>query len=573
MKTLIQNARVFNTWLKQFIPGWVLIEDGRVRYAFVDEPCPQDVNQVIEAEGCYCIPSLVDIHLHVESSMVTPATFSRALLRNGVTTCVAEPHEIANVMGYDGVKEFMRQGRSCQADLLWGIPSSVPCSAYETTGGRIELADALELLRENGVVCLGEVMNCYSVLHEEDGKIRQWLECLRRAYPELTREGHISYYKGRELCDIAYHGVDSDHTSIGLDYFIERLKMGVFGELQEKSLLPEVVNYIERTDLWDHFCIVTDDVMPDQLCHRGHLNYLVKKAIGLGMKPERAITAVTWNPAQRMKLYDRGMIAPGMKADLLLLRSLADFDIRLVMKDGAVVWNADAPEEPHTQERRFPDRFYRTVKLPQLTEADFVIRTTLPDGMHTARMMEPQASTGFVLEAQAEVAVQNGCVPYENTPYCVIAVFDRYTGTAKRMLGLVGGADFLKKGAVACTYAHDHHNLLVAGKTARECAMAANWVIERQGGYCVVEDGRIVAALPLEVGGIVSEAPLEEMAENARQITEAFKRLGYAFPNPIMSFSVLGLSVAPRLRITDKGYVDTKRGLLLPLFDEENENE
>ena len=159
----------------------------------------------------------------------------------------------------------MEQGRTCQADIFWGIPSSVPCSSYETTGGRIELADALELTRENDVACLGEVMNCYSVLHEPNGKIRTWLECLRREHPALTREGHISYYKGAELCDIAFHGVDSDHTSIGLDYFIERLKMGVFGEIQEKSILPEVVDYVEKNQVWDHFCIVTDDVMPDQL--------------------------------------------------------------------------------------------------------------------------------------------------------------------------------------------------------------------------------------------------------------------------------------------------------------------
>ena len=568
-RTLIQNARVFNTWLKQFIPGWLLIEDGRIRYAFLDEECPKDVNQVIDAEGCFCIPSLIDIHLHIESSMMTPAGFSRALLRNGVTTCVAEPHEIANVMGYEGVEEFIHQGRECQADILWGIPSSVPCSPYETTGGRIELADALELTKEADVACLGEVMNCYSVLHEPNGKIRQWLECLRREHPNLTREGHISYYKGAELCDIAYHGVDSDHTSVGLDYFIERLKMGVFGEVQDKSLLPEVVDYIEKTDLWDHFCIVTDDVMPDQLQNRGHLNYLVKKAIRLGMKPERAITVTTWTPARRMKLYDRGMLAPGMKADLILLKNLEDFDIRLVMKNGEIAYDASVEEKPLPQERRFPEKFYESVHLPELTLEDFIIHTTLPDGLHTARTMVPEASTAFVREGRAEVMVKDGRVDYDNTPHCVIAVFDRYTGKANRMLGLTDGPDFIKEGAVACTYAHDHHNLLVAGKTAAECQLAANWVIAHQGGYCMVEHGEVVATLPLEVGGIVSEAPLADMAVKAKTIPETFERMGYQFENPIMSFSVLGLSVAPSLRITDKGYIDTKKGLLLPLFDEE----
>ena len=412
-------------------------------------------------------------------------------------------------------------------------------------------------------------MNCYSVLHEPNGKIRQWLECLRREHPNLTREGHISYYKGAELCDIAYHGVDSDHTSTGLDYFIERLKMGVFGEVQDKSLLPEVVDYIEKTDLWDHFCIVTDDVMPDQLQNRGHLNYLVKKAIRLGMKPERAITVTTWTPARRMKLYDRGMLAPGMKADLILLKNLEDFDIRLVMKNGEIAYDASVEEKPLPQERRFPEKFYESVHLPELTLEDFIIHTTLPDGLHTARTMVPEASTAFVREGRAEVMVKDGRVNYDNTPHCVIAVFDRYTGKANRMLGLTDGPDFIKEGAVACTYAHDHHNLLVAGKTAAECQLAANWVIAHQGGYCMVEHGEVVATLPLEVGGIVSEAPLADMAVKAKAITETFERMGYQFENPIMSFSVLGLSVAPFLRITDKGYVDIKKGLLLPLFDEE----
>ena len=190
--------------------------------------------------------------------------------------------------------------------------------------------------------------------------------------------------------------------------------------------------------------------------------------------------------------------------------------------------------------------------------------------MHLARMMEPDAGTGFVREAFHQVNVHHGQMDYDATPYCLIAVFDRYTGQGKRMLGLVCGNDFIKYGAVACTYAHDHHNLLVAGKTAHECAMAANWVIAHQGGYCVVEHNEITASLELEVGGIVSEAPLEEMAQHAQDITQALLRMGYQFKeNPIMSFSVLGLSVSPQLRITDKGYVKVKAGQLLPLFDEE----
>ena len=567
-RTLIRNALVYNTWLRRFLPGWVLIEGERIRYAFCEGDGPDTADEIIDAKGCLCIPSLIDIHLHVESSMVTPVTFSRELKRHGVTTCVAEPHEIANVFGMEGVKAFIRAGKDAETDILWGIPSSVPCTEFETTGGRIELDDALELLRDPSVHCLGEVMNAHSLLHEPEGKTRAWLDALRRGYPDVVREGHIAYYKDRELCDIAYYGVDSDHTMAGQSWAEERMKMGVFGELQDKSLIPETVEWLEREDIWDHFCLVTDDTMPDLLCRRGHLDYLVRKAVALGMKPERALRAVTWNPAQRMRLYDRGMIAPGMLADLLLVDNMTDFNVLRVWKDGRTVYQAGDERTGAEAGRQFPDHFYHSVHLAPLGEADFAVRTDLPDGTHKARVMVPDAASGRVLEGFRDVRVQNGHVDIETGGCAIIAVFDRYTGSGRRMVGLADQKDFLKKGAVACTYAHDHHNLLVAGCTAADCAAAANWVIEHQGGYCAVLDGQVVASMELEVGGIVTERPITDLAADAEKITKALTDFGYRFPNPIMSFSVLGLTVSLALRITDRGYVDVRNGKLRNVFDE-----
>ena len=204
-----------------------------------------------------------------------------------------------------------------------------------------------------------------------------------------------------------------------------------------------------------------------------------------------------------------------------------------------------------------------------LTAENFDIVTPLPNGTHTARAMRPDKGTGRTYEDLVQVQVEDGKVQLQDTPLCRIAVFDRHTGRAGRMIGLVSGDDFLKKGAVACTYAHDHHNLLVAGKEAEDCAVAANQVIANQGGYCVVENGKILAWLPLEVGGIVTEAPLSETADRAGEVAKAMHHLGYEFDNPVMSFSVLGLSVSMFLRITDRGYVAAKEGKLLPLFPEE----
>lgn len=566
-RTLIRNARVYNTWLRRFLPGWVLLEGERVRYAFCEGAEPDTADETIDAKGCYCIPSLIDIHLHVESSMITPGTFSRELLRHGVTTCIAEPHEIANVFGLEGVKAFIRAGREAEMDILWGIPSSVPCTEFETTGGRIELDDALELLREPSVHCLGEVMNAHSLLNEPAGKTRAWLDALRRGRPDVVREGHIAYYRDRELCDIVYYGVDSDHTMTGVEWTKERMKMGVFGELQDKSLIPETVEWLEKEDIWDHFSLVTDDTMPDLLCRRGHLDYLLRKAVGLGMKPERAIRAVTWNSAQRMRLHDRGMIGPGMLADLLLVDNLTDFHVLRVWKNGRTVYRDGDERSVAAEGKRFPAHFYRSVRLDPLSEKDFAIAVEKPDGTHSARVMVPDAASGRVLEGFRDVRVKDGLVDLQGSGCALIAVFDRYTGSGRRMVGLADRKDFLKKGAVACTYAHDHHNLLVAGCSAADCAAAANWVIGHQGGYCAVLDGRVVASMALEVGGIVTERPLTELAEDAERVTAALKEFGYRFANPIMSFSVLGLTVSPALRITDRGYVDVRNGKLLGVFD------
>ena len=567
-QTLIRNALIYNTWLRRFLPGWVLIEDERIRYAFCEGSGPDTADEIIDAKGCLCIPSLIDIHLHVESSMVTPAPFSHELLRRGVTTCIAEPHEIANVFGMEGIKAFIRAGKDAEMDILWAIPSSVPCTPYETTGGRIELDDALELLTDPAVHCLGEVMNGYSLLHEPEGKTRTWLDVLRHDYPNVVREGHIAYYRDRELCDIAYYGVDSDHTMVGRSWAEERLKMGVFGELQDKSLIPETVEWIEQEDIWDHFCLVTDDTMPDRLISRGHLDYLVRKAVALGMKPERVIRAVTWNPAQRMRLHDRGMIAPGMLADIMLVDSMKEFNILRVFKNGRTVYRADDQRTAGACTRQFPEHFYSSVRLAPLSENDFIISAKLPDGMHRARIMAPDAASGRILEAFRDIAVKQNRVVTEGSGCCIIAVFDRYTGSGRRMVGLADQKDFLKKGAVACTYAHDHHNLLVAGCSISDCVMAANWVISRQGGYCAVLDGQVMASMELEVGGIVSERPVPEIAREAERISKALTDFGYRFPNPIMSFSVLGLTVSPALRITDKGYVDVRNGTLLGVFDD-----
>lgn len=571
MKVRFANANVYNTFLHAFIPCDVVVKDGRFLYAFLDDT-PKEADETVDMKGRYILPSFVDIHLHVESSMVTPAVFSPMLLRAGVTACVAEPHEIANVFGKEGVEKFLEQGRTCQADIFCGVPSSVPCSENETTGGRVELDDALSLIENNKeVACLGEVMNCVSVLNEPDGKIRTWLKTLRERYPALPREGHIAYYTGKELCEIAFHGVDSDHTSAGLLCFTERLKQGVFVELQEKTLLPEVVRYIEDNDVWDGFSLVTDDVMPDKLMDRGHLDVVLRKAVALGMKLERAIRAVTYNPAQRMRFFDRGAIAPGYLADFVVIDDLSAPRVLKTYMRGQCVYGCEKPLAFPAPAHFFPDRFYDSVRLPRLNEKDFSAPAPLGVQEALCRLIVVSHDTTRTREERVTVPVSNGALRFEKAGVCLLAVFDRYSGRAGRAYGLVGGEDFISRGAIACTYAHDHHNLLVCGASRADMALAANTVIDAHGGYCVAQDGKVLAFLPLPVGGIVTEAPMPQVADAARKLTASMEALGYRHPNPLMSFSCLSLSVSPALRLTDKGLIDVKRGVIVPLILEKGE--
>ncbi|TVX88442.1 adenine deaminase [Paenibacillus agilis] len=584
---LITDVHVFNIYMKRFIAGNVAVLDGRFLYIGARGKETFEAKEIVEGNGQHLIPGLIDIHLHIESSMITPATFSHGIIQNGVTTVVSEPHEMANVFGLEGVQEMIRASEGCAADILYAIPSSVPATPLETTGGSIEISDIDKLLQDERVVCLGEIMNSVDVLRDPDCKTNQILNHIRTNHPHLVIEGHTpKKLVDLELARFMFAGVDSDHTEQEVDSMLDRMRNGMFVEIQEKAMRPEIMRILIEEDIADLFCFVTDDVMADSFVADGHLNHLVRKAIAMGMSPERAIYCTTYTPAQRMRLYDRGSIAPNKLADFVLLSDLSTFHIDAVYKRGRRIYDANHLVKQERVEGQFPSHFYQSVKLSPLQEGDFTVVVTgangsagadnaagarteqVANGVHKCRVMEVSNGTTTTKELHREVEVQDGVLQWERAEGLgLVATFERYGRNGNRAYGLITGST-IKRGAIATTYSHDNHNLLVVGHNAADMTLAANTVIADQGGFCVVADGHVLARVPLPVGGILSEEPLDTFGLAVKRLREAMESLGYDHYNPIMSISTHSLPVSPALKLTDLGLIDVHAGTIVPLLVE-----
>lgn len=569
---LITNVLVFNSYCKKFIAADLGILNEKFLYIGKEETAQLCPKRILDGQGSYIIPGLIDIHMHIESSMATPQAFSHELIKNGVTTIVAEPHEIANVFGLAGITALAKVSEGCPVDIFLGVPSSVPATsvALETTGCTIELKELAILLKTPGVICLGEVMNYRDVIDNPQSKTNQFIQYCKAKYPSLPIEGHCPKLLGLELARFIYAGVDSDHTQQTVAGLQARLWNGMFIELQEKSLTKEIIDFLIDNAMYEHFALVTDDVMADTLVEEGHLNKNIKKAIQLGMTPENAIYAATFTPARRMGLTDRGSIAPGKRADFILVDDLATLHITHTYKNGKEIFNHQVPPQCTVQPGLFPPHFYTSVAVPLITQANLEIVVDTKEQTVECRVMKVADNTTFTQEIIVTLPVKNNRVDWENSPYCLVAVFERHGKNQSIGLGLATG-DIIKQGAVATTYAHDHHNLLVIGKNKADIICAANAVIASQGGYCVVNEEKIIGQIHLPVAGILSEEPMAIIGEKVGQIKSAMMELGYHHYNPIMSLSTLSLPVSQALKITDQGLINVNAQQLVSLVVENNE--
>ena len=559
---VVKDAWVFMTYRQCFEKRDVAVAGEKI-YAVSPAICYPDVT-TIDGSGMYMIPGLVDIHMHIESSMTYPAEFSRITLPYGVTTVVADAHEIANVFGMDGIRWFM--GQETKLDIFYAIPSSVPATndSLETSGAGIGEAQVRELARDSRVLCLGEVMNFKDLTSDGDTLIKRLVGiCRGRDIRDSIRiEGHCPKISGEDLCRFIYEGVDADHTQQTPGSVLEKTDMGMFMELQHKSLTPEVVDTVCRHGLYENVALITDDTMPDQLL-KGQLNQIVGHAVKNGMPVEKAIYCATFTPARRMHLDDRGMIGPGKLADFVLLRDLEHFQPAAVFKRGELVYG----ERLGTDYASIPEAFYHSVNCNRAMEEDFRLKTDKPCSRVKVNVMKIQAHGTFTSRVIRELDVKDGAICWKEAGLSLAVMFERYGKNGNISFGLVEGA-LRKPGAIATTWSHDSHNLLVLGTCEQDMAAAQNRVIELQGGYVAAEHGRVMAEARLPVGGILYDGPVEELASDLGRVRQAMRELGYENNNEIMSMSTLGLPVSPELKLTDYGLLDVRSQEPRPLIEE-----
>ena len=588
---VVKDAWVFMTYRQCFEKRDVAVAGEKI-YAVSPAICYPDVT-MIDGSGMYMIPGLVDIHMHIESSMTYPAEFSRITLPYGVTTVVADAHEIANVFGLDGIQWFM--GQETKLDIFYAIPSSVPATndSLETSGAGIGEAPVRALARDGRVLCLGEVMNFKDLTSDGDTLIKRLVGiCRGRDIRDSIRiEGHCPKISGEDLCRFIYEGVDADHTQQTPGSVLEKTDMGMFMELQHKSLTPEVVDTVCRHGLYENVALITDDTMPDQLL-KGQLNQIVGHAVKNGMPVEKAIYCATFTPARRMHLDDRGMIGPGKLADFVLLRDLERFQPAAVFKRGELVYGerwgagygahmageADAAGEVDIsvgnagkpagkRDASIPEAFYHSVNCNRAMAEDFLLKTDKPCSRVKVNVMKIQTHGTFTSRVVRELDVKDGVICWKAAGLSLAVMFERYGKNGNISFGLAEGA-LKKPGAIATTWSHDSHNLLVLGTCEQDMAAAQNRIIELQGGYAAAEHGIVTAEARLPVGGILYDGPVEELASDLGRVRQVMRNLGYENNNEIMSMSTLGLPVSPELKLTDYGLLDVKTQEPVPLIEE-----
>ena len=565
VQLIIKNLKVYNSYFKKFIQGDVVINDGKFLHIGNNYEDRLTSKNIIDGNNKYMIPGLIDIHMHIESSMTIPSEFSKAAIKQGVTTVVADPHEIANIFGIEGIKEFIKSKE--KLDIFYGIPSSVPSTSnhLETTGGEITVNEVKELLSYENILCLGEVMNFKDLIEDENSAINNIINVSKDK--KIPLEGHCPKIDGVDLSFYIYRGVDGDHTQQSVASLEEKIRNGMFIEMQHKSMTTENIKFLVENNLYEHFALATDDVMADKLT-KGHLNELVKEAVNLGMSIENAIYVATYTPAKRMRLFDRGTIAPGKIADFILLDDIKEFDIYEVYKNGEVVFNKynGLKEEYFTKKSNFDKKFYNSIKLSKITKENLLVKVPQEyNNKVTCRTMNVMKNTTFTEEGEISLEVVNGILKWENSNCALIAVFERYGKSNNIAFGLVQG-EIIKEGAVATTWAHDHHNVMVMGRNVEDMVLAVNNLIDFNGGYIVAKDNNVLAKLELPIGGIVSDEPIEVVGEKLGKVRAAMKELGYNHMNEIMSFSTLSLPVSPAIKITDKGLIDVKKCKVVSLF-------
>ena len=551
---LLANARIVNVFTREIVEDSVAVVDGHV--AGMGQ---YEAKRRVDTEGRYLIPGFIDPHLHIESSMASISEFARGVLPSGTTTVVADPHEIANVLGGAGIEYMIQSSEDQPMNVCFSLSSCVPATDMETSGARLTADDMLNFIEHDRILAMAEMMNFPGVVYGDPDVLKKIRYAKQFRKPV---DGHSPGLGDKQLQAYIGAGISSDHECTVLEEAREKLRNGMHVMIREgtgaknlATLLPLVNEQHSRRLMW-----CTDDRHPHDLIQSGHIDSIVRDAIQSGLDPLIAIQMATLNPAEYFRIPDVGAVAPGRRADMLVVSDLESLQIeevyslgRLVARQGKMLPEIEKPASIQVP---------RSMKV-EISTLDFSVPVRnghlrviqmVPQQIVTRKaLFEPLAKDGF---AESDVS----------RDILKMAVVERHTGSGNIGLGFVNGFG-LKQGALASSVAHDSHNIIVVGTNDADMKAAVVAVVEMGGGLAAVSDTNLRALLPLPIAGLMTDTPIAEIRDELDRLMAAAKDMGVVIDDPFMALSFLALPVIPELKLTDQGLVDVGKFEIVSLFE------
>lgn len=546
---ILKNGRVLDVFSGEILSESVAVKDGMIvglgpAYAGTVE---------VDLQGAYIVPGLIDAHIHIESTLATPKEFSKAATKHGITTVIMDPHEIANVLGTEGLTYMLNASENLPVDFQMMLPSCVPATRHETSGAVLSSRDLAPFYDHARISGLAEVMDLPSVRETSDDMMEKLLDAQNH---RKTIDGHGSGLSFMDNNIYRTAGIRTDHECTTLEEARDRLKKGFYIHIREGSVAKNFDALIPLVNKNNHrrFTFCTDDIYVDDLYDHGSIDAMVRKAIENQLDPVDAVRMATLNPAECYGLSRKGAVAPGYEADLVILDNLEAFTIRSVYKNGILIWDKE------TLVYDYPDSDLpepeNTIKLPDFTEEHLAIRTAT--GM--LNLIEIQPNSLLTSHLTMNYEKNRNFRPDASEDLAKLFVMERHGRNGSFGKGIVKGFH-MQKGAVATTIAHDSHNLVSLGMNDEDLILAVKRIEEIGGGIVIAEDGKILAELKLDIAGLMSSAPLEAISVDLKKLHAASRLIFQDIRfNPFLTLSFLTLPVIPELKITDQGLYHMSEG-------------
>lgn len=542
---VLKNAKYLNVFSNEFLSGDIAVSNGLI--AGVGK---YDGKTEIDVSGKLVLPGFIDAHIHLESSMVTPAEFAKAVVAHGTTTVITDPHEITNVMGIDGVEYMIQASQNLPIDVHFMMPSCVPATEIDESGAELDCKDIDLYLDNKKVLGLAEMMNYVGVINGDKNVLSKIVTS--QAHHKKI-DGHAPELSGNDLNAYIATGVYSDHECSTFENALEKLRKGQFIMIREgtaahnlKALMPLLTQ-----QYYSRCMFATDDKHPSDLLYGGHIDYIVKQVLKNGADPIVALKTATHHAARYFLLNNKGAIAPGYLADIVVVDNLEDFNVETVFKRGKLVFDGEVKDfSAPTVDEKLAEKCFDTFHLDSVTPSSFKVDGKLGlIGLVGGELLTRNLGTADKIDVENDILK--------------IACIERHKGTNHIGVGYVKGYS-LKSGAVATSVAHDSHNIITVGCNDDDIAVAVNAIKDSKGGIAVVENGKIKALLELPIAGLMSDEPLttvNEKLENAK--LSAYELGADKSIDPFMTLSFLSLPVIPSLRITTKGVFDAENWKML----------